>query len=141
MFNGLPGLIIQINDTEQIFDFQVINIINNKEENLYIPKKGKKVSLEIFNKNWTFPNYTIQNYQYITEPDGVTQYDVGYLIPIVSLGKFYDEPNGEAYYGLRMRNKDGYITLRTESQGNLWLANSAINILTYGTLPTNSICL
>ena len=50
VFNGLPGLIIQINDTEQIFDFQVINIINNKEENLYIPKKGKKVSLEIFNK-------------------------------------------------------------------------------------------
>ena len=45
------------------------------------------------------------------------------MIPLVSLGRFYDLQNSESQYGLRMRNKKGEITLKTTQEGNLWLAN------------------
>ncbi|MDY3521150.1 GLPGLI family protein [Riemerella anatipestifer] len=50
VFNGLPGLIVQINDSEGIFDFSLVSIKNNRQENLYLPNTGKEVSWEELNK-------------------------------------------------------------------------------------------
>lgn len=85
--------------------------------------------LEVFGPNWCFPPETVGEvsgviaYPYIYNPDG-DAYTSKDLIPLVSLGKLRYEQNGEAYYGLQLRNKEGCITLRTNNDGNLWLSNS-----------------
>ena len=96
------------------------------------PVKG----LEVFgpgtsdSTDWYFPKSTVDNdsgvnYPYIYDPNGIL-YTTEDLIPLVSVGKFRYElnENGPAYYGLQMRNKEGFITLRTDNNGNLWLANT-----------------
>ena len=89
--------------------------------------------LEIFNKSdteWLFSQDYINSYTPYN-PSGIP-YKTGDSIPVVSVGKFYTSP-GETgsdttsvveQYGLRMRNKDGYITLETGTDGNLWLRES-----------------
>lgn len=85
--------------------------------------------LEVFGPSWYFPKETVGEvsnvvaYPYIYDPDGVA-YTSSDLIPLVSLGQLRYEQNGEAYYGLQLRNKQGYITLRTNNDGDLWLSNS-----------------
>lgn len=55
-------------------------------------------------------------------------------IPLVSLGRLYNEYMGSIQYGLRMRNREGHITLQTDNDGNL----SLLNLLTIGN-RTNKI--
>ena len=92
--------------------------------------------LEIFNKGkdteWLFSQGYIDTYTPY-DPSG-TLYKAGDSIPVVSVGKFYTSPGetgSEAtsvveQYGLRMRNKNGYITLETGTDGNLWLKESLV---------------
>lgn len=85
--------------------------------------------LEVFGPSWYFPPETVGEvsevvaYPYIYNPDGVAYTSLD-LIPLVSLGQLRYEQNGEAYYGLQLRNKQGYVTLRTNNDGDLWLSNS-----------------
>ena len=74
----------------------------------------------------------LMEYPYIVKPDG-SLYKDGDLIPLVSLGKFKNTlEDSQDYYGLRMRNNSGYITLTTNNDGNLWLKET----LTLGSLET-----
>lgn len=103
-------------------------------EGLYLQSQDGAVGLDpigglqVFNPEWAFGEEIIGSYAYIVKPSAQTEfpqlYAVGDLIPLVSLGKFYDTvADNTPYYGLRMRNQKGEITLRTDNFGNLWLAN------------------
>jgi hypothetical protein len=91
------------------------------------PKGG----LEVFNPDWHFEKLFIDNYLYNLDPDakrykGYLTPDKkaeGDLIPVVSVGKFYDGDPNTAYYGLRLRNERGEVTVTTDNQGNLKLLN------------------
>lgn len=48
------------------------------------------------------------------------EYEIGDPIPVVSLGRWRDN-NNEINYGLRLRNKDGIVTLTADKDGQLWL--------------------
>lgn len=89
--------------------------------------------VEIFHKgendSWIFSEEYINKYNPL-QPNGEA-YLVNDPIPIVSLGKYRTSEkesltNNEIIgYGLRLRNKQGYITLETEEEnGNLWLRES-----------------
>ena len=85
---------------------------------------------------WDFPK-SIFDYPYRYDPSGKAyarkdgQESGEYIkekIPLVSLGRYYTDQNSvnqKRYsYGLRMRNREGKLTLTTDNDsGNLWLAN------------------
>ena len=81
--------------------------------------------LSIFNPHWTWtqeqisypPNKAI-------DPTDITMYEVGEEIPLISLGRQYDNLSDTPYYGLRMRNKDGNITMVTNNSGDLWVKDT-----------------
>ena len=82
--------------------------------------------LEVFHRDrsgdWVFDASYIASHAPIG-PDG-NPYVAGDLIPILSIGKFYNSLS-ERIYGMRMRNSDGEITLQTDgATGNLWLRDS-----------------
>lgn len=104
-------------------------LLNYQEGATSISPKG---GFEVFNNaegsDWVFKQEYIDKYHPCAPEDGV--YEAGDPIPIVSLGRYWtsaeENPFGDKIqtYGLRMRNKDGEITLDTDGEtGNLWLRN------------------
>lgn len=92
--------------------------------------------LEIFHGEqgnaWKFPQNYIENYA-PWKPDGESQYTTSDSIPVVSVGRYYTSAAESGIqgsdkglcYGIRLRNKEGYITLDTNGEdGNLWLRES-----------------
>lgn len=75
--------------------------------------------IEIFNGS-LFTEEFIQDGEYIADPTGEA-YGVGEEIPIISLGGFYDDSQTSKYYGLRMRNNKGNVTLSTDTAGDFWV--------------------
>ena len=67
-----------------------------------------------------FTEEFIQDGEYIADPTGEA-YGVGEEIPIISLGGFYDDSQTSKYYGLRMRNNKGNVTLSTDTAGDFWV--------------------
>lgn len=104
-------------------------LLNYQEGATSISPKG---GFEVFNKaegsDWVFKQEYINKYHPCTPEDGI--YEAGDSIPIVSLGRYWTSAEENPFggkiqtYGLRMRNKDGEITLDTDGEtGNLWLRN------------------
>lgn len=64
-------------------------------------------------------------------------YIAGNRIPLVSLGRFYDEGSTteDRFYGLRMRNADGYVTISTDYTGRVWSKDT----LFVGTAENDSV--
>lgn len=50
VFNGLPGLIVKISDASLDYDFSLLQVKNSKDGNFYIPKLGKEISWNYFQK-------------------------------------------------------------------------------------------
>lgn len=69
--------------------------------------------------------FEVAQYPIINVTNMVTQNPV---VPLVTLGRLYNEYSGSVQYGLRMRNQQGHITLQTDNEGNL----SLLNLLTVG---------
>lgn len=87
------------------------------------------VGLEIFDLNLKFPKDTILNYPNVFSAEkkngSYIKYSEEDYIPLATLGKVVDsEASPNEHYGLRLRNKKGYVTLDTNEYGNLWLQNS-----------------
>ncbi len=62
-FNGLPGLIIRLNDTENDHVFNLIQIKKINALSLHLPKSSKQLTLEEYKKamaNYTFTNEDIE---------------------------------------------------------------------------------
>lgn len=82
------------------------------------PERG----LEIYSGT-KWPAATLKNYDYIYDGMG-TKYTKDDDIPIVSLGRLGLPSSAiSSYYGLRLRNDEGYITMETSNRGNLILRN------------------
>ena len=82
------------------------------------PERG----LEIYSGT-KWPTATLKNYDYIYDGMG-TKYTKDDDIPIVSLGRLGLPSSAiSSYYGLRLRNDEGYITMETSNRGNLILRN------------------
>lgn len=50
IFNGLPGLIVKISDSDSDYDFKLIQLKNVKNSDFFIPQKGKQISWADFQK-------------------------------------------------------------------------------------------
>ena len=89
---------------------------------------------EVFNPKWRFQEEATQAGQYYRSyandkhPYSVDENGVfipnGDLIPVISLGRFYDTntdvANEQFAYGLRLRDRKGFVTLSTDNKGDLW---------------------
>ena len=124
-YDGL-GSEITIEDSDFIIEDYTKAMVVAQDGSVSLTPDG---GLEVFGPSWYFPPETVGEvsdvvaYPYIYNSDGIA-YTSSDLIPLVSLGQLRYEQNGEAYYGLQLRNKQGYVTLRTNNDGDLWLSNS-----------------
>lgn len=50
IFNGLPGLIVKISDSDLDYDFNLIQLKNVKNSDFFVPQKGKQISWADFQK-------------------------------------------------------------------------------------------
>ena len=79
--------------------------------------------LRLLNEGYTFTKEVLDN---LSEPfkkygtGSGTYYQEGEEFPILAIGQFPDI-NNEPVYGLRLRNRDGYVTLATDNRGELWV--------------------
>ena len=79
--------------------------------------------LRLLNGGYTFTKEVLDN---LSEPfkkygtGSGTYYQEGEEFPILAIGQFPDI-NNEPVYGLRLRNRDGYVTLATDNRGELWV--------------------
>ena len=79
--------------------------------------------LRLLNEGYTFTKEVLDN---LFEPfkkygtGSGTYYQEGEEFPILAIGQFPDI-NNEPVYGLRLRNRDGYVTLATDNRGELWV--------------------
>lgn len=79
--------------------------------------------LRLLNEGYAFTQEVLDN---LSEPfkkygtGSGTYYQEGEEFPILAIGQFPDI-NDEPVYGLRLRNRDGYITLATDNRGELWV--------------------
>lgn len=97
-------------------------ILKNVEGGVSLHPTG---GFQVFNPNWKFTQSVINDgTSKAIDPRGPYLYSEGDEIPLVSLGKQYDDLGSAAHYGLRMRNTDGYLTLITDNAGNIWAKNT-----------------
>lgn len=79
--------------------------------------------LRLLNEGYTFTQEVLDN---LSEPfkkygtGSGTYYKAEEEFPILAIGQFPDI-NDEPVYGLRLRNRDGYVTLATDNRGELWV--------------------
>lgn len=79
--------------------------------------------LRLLNGEYTFTQEVLDN---LSEPfkkygtGSGTYYKAEEEFPILAIGQFPDI-NDEPVYGLRMRNREGYVTLATDNRGELWV--------------------
>lgn len=79
--------------------------------------------LRLLNGEYTFTQEVLDN---LSEPfkkygtGSGTYYKAEEEFPILAIGQFPDI-NNEPVYGLRLRNRDGYVTLATDNRGELWV--------------------
>ena len=79
--------------------------------------------LRLLNEGYTFTQEVLDN---LSEPfkkygtGSGTYYKAEEEFPILAIGQFPDI-NNEPVYGLRLRNRDGYVTLATDNRGELWV--------------------
>lgn len=79
--------------------------------------------LRLLNEGYAFTQEVLDN---LSEPfkkygtGSGTYYQEGEEFPILAIGQFPDI-NDEPVYGLRLRNRDGYVTLATDNRGELWV--------------------
>jgi len=81
--------------------------------------------LQVFGPEGIFTEAVINRGYNLIKPDGLSNYQTGDMVPLLSVGKFYAS-NGTletAQYGLLMRNNYGEVTLQSSNDGNLWLSN------------------
>lgn len=79
--------------------------------------------LKITNGEYTFTQEVLDNLNYNFKRYGTGEgslYQPGDNFPILSLGQF-PNINNEPVYGLRLRNKEGYVTFTTDNRGELWV--------------------
>ncbi|WP_157844451.1 MULTISPECIES: GLPGLI family protein [unclassified Chryseobacterium] len=57
-FSGLPGLVVQINDTENDHQFNLIQIKKTKNTYSFLPKSNKDISEKEFRKLWAEYRFT-----------------------------------------------------------------------------------
>lgn len=101
----------------------VINATGNDNSTWQTVKLDATEGLRLINSGYTFTEPVLNDL-----PDAFKRYGVGdgtlYVedddIPILAIGQFPNIGN-EPVYGLRMRNKDGYVTLSTDNRGELWV--------------------
>lgn len=144
IFGTSTGLELQTAlDDATNFDQQIEAIRNNSNfsltwEGLYLKSQQGAVEIDpldgmsVYDNVSGFDQAVLDSYQKVYHFDSTgapVKYQAGELIPLVQMGKFVDDEMGTMIsHGLRLRNKEGYVTLLTEEDGNLWLAN----ILTVG---------
>ena len=81
--------------------------------------------LNIFNPIWKWTEeYLADPYKYRIDAEKHEMYQEGDFIPLVSLGKQYNSLDDNPFYGLRLRNKTGDITLTTDESGNVWVKDT-----------------
>lgn len=79
--------------------------------------------LRLLNEDYTFTQEVLDN---LSEPfkkygtGSGTYYKAEEEFPILAIGQFPDI-NDEPVYGLRLRNREGYVTLATDNRGELWV--------------------
>ena len=79
--------------------------------------------LRLLNEGYIFTQEVLDN---LSEPfkkygtGSGTYYKAEEEFPILAIGQFPDI-NNEPVYGLRLRNRDGYVTLATDNRGELWI--------------------
>ena len=86
-------------------------------------KLDAEQGLRLLNGDYTFTQEVLDN---LSEPfkkygtGSGTYYKAEEEFPILAIGQFPDI-NNEPVYGLRLRNRDGYVTLATDNRGELWV--------------------
>ena len=79
--------------------------------------------LRLLNGDYVFTQEVLDN---LSEPfkkygtGSGTYYKAEEEFPILAIGQFPDI-NNEPVYGLRLRNREGYVTLATDNRGELWV--------------------
>lgn len=97
-------------------------ILKNVEGGVSLHPSG---GFQVFNPNWSFTQPVINDLNAkAIDPRGPYFYSEGDHIPLISLGRQYDDLGSAAHYGLRMRNNEGYLTLITDNTGNIWTKNT-----------------
>lgn len=79
--------------------------------------------LRLINEGYTFTQEVLDNLYEPFKKYGTgsgTYYKAEEEFPILAIGQF-PNINNEPVYGLRLRNREGYVTLATDNRGELWV--------------------